>query len=56
MAKKVKRAKKKLTKKFFQGIGREGGRSTLKNKGPKHFSKISKRRKKFAGGRPEKKK
>jgi len=46
--------RKKLPPDQMAKIGRVGGLATLKNKGSKFFSKISMRRKKFAGGRPRK--
>lgn len=37
-------------------LGRKGGKTTLKRKGSKFFSKISKKRKNFKGGKPRSKK
>lgn len=44
----------KIPVEHLEKIGRNGGLATVRSKGKKFFSKISKKRKHFRGGRPRK--
>jgi hypothetical protein len=46
--------KKRAPEQDMEELGQTGGMATLKKKGREFFSRISKMRKTFAGGRPRK--